>query len=433
MIQFVRTALLEKQNYLILLFWIALGIFTGPLVYFVMPLHMYLLKNRGEWLWLLLGFWLVLTLSDSRQAIFFFAKDLKMVLIIVLAFFYFAFKQKEYSYNFFKPFIAFFIVAFFALLESPRLFYAFQKTFSYFLLLLVVPGLVYLLLKYERERFLFHISLLGAVVLAVGLILRFTTPAFVIFKGERFSGLLGNPNGLGIYSFMFLMLFTYITAFHKQLFSKRQIILVYALIGLSLVFSGSRGGIISALLFILAWELIKREAVIGFIAMVVIFISYQLVMANFIEIVTYLNLQDFFRLDTLESGSGRVFAAEVAWKHIHENYWFSKGFTYNETVLAQYYDYFMQHGHQGNVHNSWLTIWLDTGLVGLVLFCLGWLVNFFRASKYTPMIWAALFAVLFSISVESWLTASLNPYTIVLIIILAMLANPHFYPDQTDG
>ncbi|WP_240509583.1 O-antigen ligase family protein [Geofilum rhodophaeum] len=429
MIQLLRTVLLEKQNYLILLFWVALGIFTGPVAYLAVPLHMFLLQRKGEWLWLLLGFWLILTLSDSRQAVFGFAQSLKSVLMLALTFFYITFPQKEEGFSFIKPFIAFFVLAFYSLLENPLMFYGFQKTLSYVLLLLIVPGVVFLLLKYERERFLFHLCLMGAGILALGLVLRFVMPDFVIFKGERFSGMLGNPNGLGIYSFVFLMLFTFVSAFHKKLFTNWQKILVYVLIGLSAVFAGSRGGIFSSLLFILGWFLLRRDAILGFITMAVVFASYQLVMANFVEIVTYLNLEDYFRLETLDTGSGRVVVAEVAWRHIHENYWFSKGFTYNETVLAQYQDYFEQHGHQGNVHNSWLTMWLDTGLVGLVLFSFGWLVNFIKAAKFTPMVWAVMFGLLLSISVESWLTASLNPFTIVLVIILSMLANPYFYPQ----
>ena len=425
----LKILFLEKQNYLILLFWVALGIFTGPVAYLVVPLHMFLLKQKGEWLWVLLGFWLILTLSDSRQAVFGFAQGLKSVLMLVLTYFYLTFPQKEEGFSFIKPFIAFFVLAFYSLLESPQMFYGLQKTLSYLLLLLIVPGVVFLLLKYERERFLFHLCLMGIGILAIGLVLRFVMPAFVIFKGERFSGLLGNPNGLGIYSFVFLMLFTFVSAFHKRLFSNWQKILVYTLIGLSIIFSGSRGGIFSSLLFVLGWMLIKQNPLLGFITMAVVFVSYQLVMANFVEIVTNLNLQDYFRLETLDTGSGRVVVAEIAWKHIHENYWFSKGFTYNETVLAQYQDYFMKHGHQGNIHNSWLTMWLDTGLVGLILFSFGWIVNFFRAARFTPLVWAALFGLLLSISVESWLTASLNPFTIVLVIILSMLANPYFYPQ----
>ena len=229
--------------------------------------------------------------------------------MLALTFFYITFPQKEEGFSFIKPFIAFFVLAFYSLLESPQMFYGLQKTLSYLLLLLIVPGVVFLLLKYERERFLFQLCLMGIGILAIGLVLRFVMPDFVIFKGERFSGMLGNPNGLGIYSFVFLMLFTFVSAFHKRLFSNWQKILVYTLIGLSIIFSGSRGGIFSSLLFVLGWMLIKQNPLLGFITMAVVFVSYQLVMANFVEIVTYLDLQDYFRLETLDTGSGRVVAA----------------------------------------------------------------------------------------------------------------------------
>jgi O-antigen ligase len=91
-------------------------------------------------------------------------------------------------------------------------------------------------------------------------------------------------------------------------------------------------------------------------------------------------------------------------------------------------------GHQGNIHNSWLTIWLDTGLIGLILFCVGWLVNFVRAARFTPLVWAVFFGILLSASVESWMVASLNPFTIQLVIILTLLSDERFYemPEEED-
>lgn len=426
----LQILLLEKKNYFILLFWMALGIFTGPLVYAAVPVHMLIMRRKHQWIWLILGFWLILTLSDSRQGVFHFAQNLKTVIILALSYVYLTSEKEEGWHRFIQPFIPFLVVAFISLLENPRLLYSFQKTFSYLLLLLVIPGTIRLIIKYERDRFLYNLILVGTLVLTIGLALRFIYPSFVIFQGERFSGLLGNPNGLGIYSFIFLTLFTYIHTFHKQLFTHRQAIFIYVVITLSLIMAGSRGGIFSAFLFVAGWFLMRRNVVVGFAAMIVVFASYQLVMANFVEIVLYLNLQDFFRLSTLDTGSGRLLVAEVAWKHINMNYWFSKGFTYSEYILAQYADYFVAKGHQGNVHNSWLTMWMDTGLVGLILFSGGWLVNFFRASRLTPMVWALLFGLLLSISVESWLVASLNPFTIVLVIILTLLADENFYRDE---
>ena len=42
------------------------------------------------------------------------------------------------------------------------------------------------------------------------------------------------------------------------------------------------------------------------------------------------------------------------------------------------------------------------------------------SSRKVPMSLAAMFAVLFSITYESWLVGSLNPYTIVLLIIMTI-------------
>ncbi|MGQ1892042.1 O-antigen ligase family protein [Thermophagus sp. OGC60D27] len=424
--------LYEKKNYLTLLFWVTLGIFTGPLVYVVVPLHMLFLRNKGEWLWILLGLWVILTLSDSRQYIFGFAKNLKTVMMLAMAYLFILMPKIEKDpIRFVKPFIPFFLVAFISLVGSPVGFTGFQKTVSYILLLTVIPPLVDLLLTYERDRFLYHLVMVGVIILSTGIALRFLSPGFVIFKGERFSGLLGNPNGMGIYGFIFTVLFTIIQYFHRDLFTKGQIIFVYIIILLSLVMAGSRGGLFSTALFVAAWFLIKRDPVMGFIVMTLLFVSYQIILANFETIVTSLGLADYFRLETLETGSGRVVVAEVAWENIQKNYWFSHGFTFDEHVLASYQDYFERHGHQGNVHNSWLTMWMNTGLVGLVLFCVGWLTAFIRASRHTPLVWALLFGMLISISVESWLTASLNPFTIVLVIILSLLGNEKFF--TSDG
>lgn len=422
--------LYEKNNYLTLLFWVLVGAFAGPLVYVVVPVHMLIIKNKGEWLWLLLGLWLVLTLSDSRQPVFSFATNLKTAMMLVMGYLFLIMPKEDDYLQFVKPFIPFFIVAFFSLLGSPVAFEGFQKTVSYVLLLTVIPPLINLLLTYDRERFLYHLILIGVLVLAAGIVLRFTYPDFVIFRGERYSGLLGNPNGIGIYGFLFMALFTIINHFHKYLFSRKQVIFIYAITIASLIMGGSRGGLFSAGIFILAWFLLRRDVVMGFIVMTGIFISYQIVMANFVDIVTSLGLEQYFRLETLETGSGRVFAREVARENIQENYWFSKGFSYNEFVLAQYRDYFEQHGHQGNVHNSWLTMWLDTGLTGLILFSFAWLVHFIRASRYSPLIWAVLFGIMLSATVESWLVASLNPFTIVLVMILSMMGNKRFYEDM---
>ena len=79
-------------------------------------------------------------------------------------------------------------------------------------------------------------------------------------------------------------------------------------------------------------------------------------------------------------------------------------------------------GHQGGVHNTYLTFWLDVGIVGLLIFLRSLFLIFIKAWKRTPLAPAILFSVLFSILYESWLAGSLNPYTILLLIILTIVS-----------
>ena len=86
--------------------------------------------------------------------------------------------------------------------------------------------------------------------------------------------------------------------------------------------------------------------------------------------------------------------------------------------------YLSQLGHQGNAHNSYLTLTLDTGIIGIILFLIGLVRtmvvsagNFFYA---LPVFYAALFSANF----ESWLAASLNPFTSLLLITLTIVTQP---------
>jgi O-antigen ligase len=327
------------------------------------------------------------------------------------------------------PFVPFFLLAGLVGLQSPVLFDSYSKLISYILLLIVVPWLVNLALLRYRTYFVFHLVLFGSLVLLAGLVLRIVSPGFVIFLGDRFSGLLGNPNGLGIFAFMFLVLVSFIFKYHAYLFSKNEKLFVFALIFISLILSGSRGGMFAALLFVLGYFLFQRSVPLGFLVMSLTLISYQLILANLDDIATALGLETFLRIETLKSGSGRLVAQEFALDQIQKNYWFGKGFGYAEYIMNLYKEDFIGTEHQGNVHNSYLTVWLHTGLIGLVAFCYGWWVNFKRAAAGSPIVWALLFAMLLSTSVESWLSASLNPFTIQLVMILTLAGNYLFYPE----
>ena len=382
----------------------------------------------------LLGLWFMMLLSDSRQYLFGFAQTVKPVVMLTVAFLVWSDRRYWLQINIHSAFIPFFIVSIISLLNSPVQFTSIQKMASYFLLLYVIPQLVLRLLITEKERLLKGLTAFGTLVLIVGLALKYVMPDLVIFQETgRFNGLLGNPNGLGIFSFVFFMLYMLIRKYNPEYFTPKEHWIILGAIATSLVFAGSRGGIFSALLFIAGYFLFQRSIILGFIVMISVFVSYQLVMANLETLISDFNLQEYFRIETLEKGSGRLEAYKFAWQQIQYNYWFGRGFGYTEYLMHKYADYFISKGHQGNVHNSYLTIWLDTGLIGLIAFIWGWLKNFYKASIYSPLIWAVLFGTLLTTTVESWLAASLNPFTIQLVIIVTLLSRPEFYEKEGKG
>jgi len=372
----------------------------------------------------------MLTLSDSRQFIFLFSQTVKILMMGILGVLLFIDSKRKLDFYFFSPFALFFGIAGIAWLNSPILFDSFMKMSSYALLLLLIPRLVNKALLSGSDSFLVHLVLLGTLVLLAGLILRVVSPGFVMFLGGRFSGLLGNPNGLGIYSFLFFMMVSLIFKYHGNLFSSKEKILVYGIITISLVLSGSRGGLFATLLFLLGWYFFDKSKLLGFVVLTSIFISYQLIVANIDQIASALGLEAFLRIETLKTGSGRLVAQKFALEQIQKNYWVGKGFGYGEYLMKISAERFLETEHQGNVHNSYLTLWLDTGLIGLIAFCLGWISNFIRAAKHSSLVWAIFFGVLLSTSVESWLSASLNPFTIQLVIVLSLASHFAFHKEN---
>jgi len=426
----IQLFLRDKRLYFTLLFWVLVGVFTGPLAFLIIPAHLFILFKKKEWVFVLLGLWLIFTLSDSRQFIFLFSQTVKILMMGLLGVLFLVASKKKIDFYFFSPFALFFGIAVIAWFNSPIVFDSFMKMSSYALLLLLIPWLVNKAILSDRDSFLIHLVLLGTLVLLTGLMLRVVSPGFVMFLGDRFSGLLGNPNGLGIYAFMFFALVSVIFTHHSHLFIRKEKLGVYAIILVSLVLSGSRGGMFATLLFILGWFLFSKSKRLGFIVMISLLVSYQLILANLDEIAEALGLEAFLRIETLSSGSGRLVAREFAMAQIRTQYWLGKGFGFAEYLMNLNAEHFKGTEHQGNVHNTYLTIWLDTGLVGLIAFCYGWLIIFIRAARISPILWALLFGLLLSTFVESWLSASLNPFTIQLIIILSLVSNYSFYKEN---
>ncbi len=414
----------ESWFVFMVLSWVGVAFYLGPITYAFLPLSLLLLKSRDRTMELIMGFLIVLVLSDVhkevwRDNVFTNAKN---IYILLLAMFIFLERQRFMPLSkIFAIFIPFFIYSFFPLIFSLAPVTGVQKTLSYALLFLVVPN--YVLRNYREHgwHFLRNMVFFMTLILIAGIVLRLIDPSKVFIMG-RFHGIFGNPNGMAIYSFLVFVLAGVLNSMNPKMFTRGERILVFGVILYCLVVSGSRASLAAVMIYVLFNRFFSFSPFLGFIVLLAVVGISEVVSQNLAPIVMALGLEEYFRLQTFEGGSGRYIAWQFAWEKIQDFLVFGGGFANDETVMRQNYHLLERLGHQGGVHNSYLSMWFNMGIVGLVLYFRSFLLLFIKASKLAPMALGAMFAVLFSINYESWLVGSLNPYTIVLLILMTVLS-----------
>lgn len=423
MLEYLRS---EKQFLIVLLFWVIVGMMFAPLTWVVIPVTLLLFQRKKMYLEMLLGFLLILILSDSRQYAMHFAGDIKDIYLLLMTFFFFA-DRKSFvpAERFVYRFVPFIVLAVFFLIFSEIFLTSAQKTLSYLLVFLVVPNYLAAAWRVHGSDALRRLIWIGVLVLFVGFAIRVISPGFVILSG-RYSGLFGNPNGLGLFCIIFFILFTVSGDIVNELFDRRDRYVILGAIFLSAVLCGSRNAVFTIGIFVMFRYFYRISPFLGIMTFLIVVLVYQLILANFEGIIIALDLQEYFRLETFQSASGRIVAWEFGWDHIQENPLLGKGIGYTEYLYRKNYDVLSIMGHQGNAHNSYITFWLDTGILGLLAYLIAFISTFVSAASRTRSAIPAMFAILFSAFFESWLTASLNPFTIQFVIIGTILISPVF-------
>jgi O-antigen ligase len=143
---------------------------------------------------------------------------------------------------------------------------------------------------------------------------------------------------------------------------------------------------------------------------------------GFVGVIEFLGLQDYFRIESIEEGSGRKIAWVFAWQEIQNYYFVGGGFGQDEQIMRPNYYWLSKLGHQGGVHNSYLSMWFDAGIAGIIAFFGAFYGIVFKAMKHDYLVLAFAINIMFNITYESWLVASLNPFTILLFTILAVFS-----------
>ncbi len=422
------------QFYILLAVWMVVGIVGGPVIYVVLPLTMILMRQKGMWEELFLGFFFILILSDSELNFFVFAKSVKVVYLVLLAIFFVLDLDDFRPLNLlFQQFGVFFLVAIICLFLSPTIFISFQKTFSYILMFILIPNFITRLYRSNGEQFFKNLIYFGTTILIVGFILYFIQPSYAFSSIiHRYNGVFGNPNGLGLYTFLLFALFYTLNDVFENLFTVKEKVIMYSSMLLSIVFSNSRNAFISVVILIVFDRFFKKSSFLGIIFSFILFIA-SLLISDYIPIlIKQMGLESFFRLNTLQELSGRAVAWQFAWSKIQNNYFISRGYGYDEFTMRANYHMLSKMGTQGGVHSSYLSLWLNFGLVGLLVYLRSFLLIFIKAIKINRLSFSIMYAVLFSAAFEGLFIGSLNPQMIILIITMTIISDSGFYEKERE-
>lgn len=411
----------NNHFFLILLSWVVIGRFVPQAMLGIVPLTLLLFKQKNRYAEMLMGFLFILTLSDSRQSEVDFAKDVKDIYLLMLTIFLF-FDRKNFkkSNTFFYPYIPFFVLAIILLTRSPEFDVSWKKTLSYILLYITIPAYINKLLDDNPRQFLKDLVPFINILLFIGFLL-IPISFDVVFLGGRYSGILGNPNGVGVYCMIYFLIFYTITIKYPDLFDRKEQGTTYALAVGSILLAVSRNSMFSILLFMFFTRFYKISSWAGFTLVIIAAMSYQLLMTNLPDILGALGLSEFLRADHIADGSGRIVAWRFAWEHIQSQYLFGRGFQYDEYLFGSNYRYLSALGHQGGVHSTYLALWLNVGLTGLILYFVALFTRIYKATTKTYLALPVLYATLFSITFEAWLMGSLNPHHSMFLLLLNIL------------
>ena len=374
---------------------------------------------------LIISFWILLIFSDSSISVLKFAHLVKPIIMITIGTAsIFLMLKKQIKNSFIFPFILFFTYVFISVFFHPNFFIYLQKSLSYFFIYFSPPIYFILIQKQNKTNELLHsIIFFGNLILLISILLGLFAPELGAQFGNRLNGVFRNPNGIGIFIALYGIL-AYVI--FKTIEIPRKIKrFSFMLIVIILFLSGSRSALGALMIFMIGTSMAKKSSWFFVIFSIAFYFIYHSLYDLAIASIYTMGYSDLFRLETIDMASGRIYVWQAAKKEIMDNlFFFGGGFNYSESKhwLPKYYieipDLIQ---HQGNVHQSFLSLWMNNGLIGLSFFLFGWLKNILISLKKTPLTLPIFAALVFSASYESWLIASLNPFTIQLVLIFSII------------
>jgi hypothetical protein len=405
------------------------GFIGGFIAAAAMLVGILLLIQKKEQLFFLIGiFLLTFMLGDNFKGALGFFQNLRFVVlglsVIVLL------KYQLLQNNPGNVFIPFTIYAFIvSLVLSPVGTGSVLRSLGYWVVALLAFKLIQLAAGNARKYTVSFISFILFLFCAVNGLLYFIPISANSFLVGRFMGLMANPNGLGLISMLCYALLVFFRDHEKSVFPRKFFYLLQLFLLFFIIVSGSRTAFISVLGF--EFLLRVRQNPFVLILSVLFLVAFNVFLNNssLLDFLSNTGLSDRLRLSSLETASGRTEVWQVAYAKFIEEPWIGNGMLYDDYFIEQYSDKYigLNKARQWNgIWNSYLSMALNVGLIGIGLFGAAW-YRLYRLSVYSVFRFAFLGLCLVSAVTESWMAASMNAFMPMVFLIWAF----QIYPPKT--
>lgn len=414
------------------------------LVVFIHPVLVWLLclfvlafyRLQGKNRHLILNFFIVLIFADHFRTVFDTFAALRSVIVVAMTFFsIFDLIKKKYRLNnlflLIVPFIA--CASFSAIYASPIPLVALIRSTSYLMVFFISTHFIYFELKRNNYEFFRDILYFTAWVFLLGIILMQFLDLYYIY---RYKGIFRNPNGVGLYSiisFIFYFIYWQARKYRPDL-PKLPLLFFFVLMIFSLIEANSRNALGSIIIIMGVFWVLNSRPFFKFLYLGVFLPLGIFIISNFsiVEIINFIGLGEYLRVESLEDGSGRSLSWAFALTIIPQKLYWGGGFYYEQYVYLNYVSEPLQIFRE--MSSSWSTyfaLMLNTGLVGTSVFVIT-IIKFLGFTKHRVLGIAIMFGILFSMIYEAWLSASLNSYTIYLFISITILNDEAFWVKQAN-